>query len=203
MDSGDRVTGYSFDPGEGTVSEVLSQMIGLNPYQAGNLANERSRIGISAGQLGLARERFDWEKTHGGIGGGAGGMPYQFLQDPSGNFVRANKRTGDLEPTNVEGLVKSNPYERMPEGDKIQLQSLMRQKEGIIRDAATIGYGPNTQAVLDDIEQRIQELLPGGEDVATAALNGQRPQDGRSAPQQGKGQKNKMRYDAATGTFSF
>lgn len=203
VDSGDRVTGYSFDPGNGAVSEVLSQAVGLNPHQAGSLANERSRIDISAGDLALRQSIFDWQKPHGGIGGSAGGMPYQFLQDPSGNFVVGNKRTGDLKPTDVEGLVKGNLYERMPERDKIQLQSLMRQKEGIIRDAAFIGYTPNAQATLDDIEQRIQELLPGGEDVATAALNGQRPQGAQPAPRPGKGQGKRMRYDTVSGTFRF
>ena len=189
VDSGDKVTGYRFDPANGAVSEVLSQMIRLSPSQAGSLANERSRIGISAGNLGLAREKWEWEKTHGGIGGG-GGMPYQFLQDPSGNFVVGNKRTGDLEPTDVKGLVKGNPYERMSERDKIQLQSLMRQKEGI-RDAATIGYGPNTQAVLDDIERRIQELLPD--------------EGGQPVPQQGKGKTGEGEgwYDTVSGTFRF
>ena len=190
VDSGDKVTGYRFDPANGAVSEVLSQMIRLSPSQAGSLANERSRIGISAGQLGLARDRFDWEKAHGGVGGGSGGMPYQFLQDPEGNFVRANKRTGELDPTDVGGLAKSSAYQRMPEKDKIQLQSLMRQKEGIIRDAAFVGYGPGTQATLDDIEQKIQRLLPD--------------EGGQPVPQQGnKGQKNRMRYDTVTGTFSF
>ena len=171
VDSGDKVTGYGFNPANGAVSEVLSQMIRLSPSQAGQLANERSRIGISAGDLALRQSIFDWQKTHGGVGGGSGGMPYQFLQDPEGNFVRANKRTGELDPTDVGGLVKSSAYQRMPEKDKIQLQSLMRQKEGIIRDAATIGYGPNTQAVLDDIEQKIQRLLSdeGGQPVPRQA----------------------------------
>lgn len=171
VDSGDKVTGYGFNPADGAVSEVLSQVVGMNPYQAGSLANERSRIGISAGQLGLARERFDWEKTHGGIGGGSGGMPYQFLQDPEGNFVRANKRTGELEPTDVGGLVKSSAYQRMAEKDKIQLQSLIKQKEGIIRDAAIMGYAPSTQAALDDIEQKIQRLPSdeGGQPVPRQA----------------------------------
>ena len=182
-----------FNPADGAVSEVLSQMIRLSPSQAGQLANERSRIGISAGNLGLAREKWEWEKAHGGVGGGSGGMPYQFMQGPEGNVVRANKRTGELEPTDVGGLVKSSAYQRMPEKDKIQLQSLMRQKEGIIRDAAFVGYGPGTQATLDDIERRIQELLPD-EGV----------QGGQPVPRQGnKGQKNRMRYDTVTGTFSF
>ena len=171
VDSGDKVTGYRFDPANGAVSEVLSQMIRLSPSQAGSLANEKSRIGISAGNLGLAREKWEWEKAHGGVGGGSGGMPYQFLQDPEGNFVRANKRTGELEPTDVGGLVKSSAYQRMAEKDKIQLQSLMKQKEGIIRDAAIMGYAPSTQAALDDIERRIQELLPdeGGQPVPRQA----------------------------------
>lgn len=124
VDSGDKVTGYRFDPANGAVSEVLSQMIRLSPSQAGSLANERSRIGISAGDLALRQSIFDWQKTHGGLGGGSG-----------------------------------SAYQRMPEKDKIQLQSLMRQKEGIIRDAAIVGYGPGTQATLDDIEQKIQRLL--------------------------------------------
>lgn len=190
VDSGDKVTGYAFNPANGAVSEVLSQVVGMSPSQAGSLANERSRIGISAGNLGLAREKWEWEKTHGGAGGSAGGAPYQFLQDSEGNFVRANKRTGELDPTDVGGLVKSSAYQRMPEKDKIQLQSLMRQKEGIIRDAAFVGYGPSTQATLDDIEQKIQRLLPD--------------EGGQPVPQQGnKGQKNRMRYDTVTGTFSF
>lgn len=194
VDSGDKVTGYRFDPANGAVSEVLSQMIRLSPSQAGSLANERSRIGISAGNLGLAREKWEWEKTHGGAGGSAGGAPYQFLQDSEGNFVRANKRTGELEPTDVGGLVKSSAYQRMPEKDKIQLQSLMRQKEGIIRDAAIVGYGPGTQATLDDIEQKIQRLLPdeGG-------------QGGQPAQRQGKGKTGEGEgwYDTVTGTFRF
>lgn len=160
VDSGDKVTGYAFNPANGAVSEVLSQVVGMSPSQAGSLANERSRIGISAGDLALRQSIFDWQKTHGGLGGGSGSAPYQFLQDSEGNFVRANKRTGELEPTDVGGLVKSSAYQRMPEKDKIQLQSLMRQKEGIIRDAAIVGYGPGTQATLDDIEQKIQRLLP-------------------------------------------
>ncbi len=191
VDSGDKVTGYGFNPADGAVSEVLSQVVGMNPYQAGQLANDRSRIGVSAGNLGLAREKWEWEKAHGGVGGGSGGMPYQFLQDPEGNFVRANKRTGDLETTDVGGLVKSSAYQRMPEKDKIQLQSLMRQKEGIIRDAAFVGYGPNTQAVLDDIEQKIQRLLPD--------------EGGQPAPRQGKGKTGEGEgwYDTVSGTFRF
>lgn len=146
VDSGDKVTGYAFDPDDGAVSEVLSRTVGMNPYQVGSLANERSRIGISAGNLGLAREKWEWEKAHGGVGGGSGGMPYQFLQDPEGNFVRANKRTGELEPTDVSGLVKSSAYQRMAEKDKIQLQSLMKLKNDIIRDAALMGQSPSSQA---------------------------------------------------------
>lgn len=161
VNSGDRVTGYTFDPGGGTVSEVLSQMVGLNPYQAGNLANERSRIGISAGQLGLARERFDWEKTHGGIGGGAGGMPYQFLQDPSGNFVVGNKRTGDLEPTDVKGLVKSNPYERMPEREKAQAQMLRDHIFELGKDKRAI-----MNSVYGDPESNRQQIAAIDEEIA-------------------------------------
>ena len=67
--------------------------------------------------------------------------------------------------------MKSSAYQRMAEKDKIQLQSLMKQKEGIIRDAAIMGYAPSTQATLDDIERRIQELLPdeGGPPVPRQA----------------------------------
>ena len=191
VDSGDKVTGYAFNPANGAVSEVLSQVVGMSPSQAGSLANERSRIGISAGDLALRQSIFDWQKTHGGLGGGSGGMPYQFLQDPEGNFIRANKRTGELEPTDVGGLVKSSAYQRMPEKDKIQLQSLMRQKEGIIRDAAFVGYGPGTQATLDDIERRIQELLPD--------------EGGQPAPRQGKGKTGEGEgwYDTVSGAFRF
>ena len=94
VDSGDKVTGYGFNPADGAVSEVLSQVVGMNPYQAGQLANDKNHIGVSAGNLGLAREKWEWEKAHGGAGGSAGGMPYQFLQDPEGNFVRAEVEIG-------------------------------------------------------------------------------------------------------------
>jgi len=191
VDSGDKVTGYAFNPADGAVSEVLSQMIRLSPSQAGSLANERSRIGISAGDLALRQSIFDWQKTHGGLGGGSGGMPYQFMQDPEGNFVRANKRTGDLETTDVQGLVKSSAYQRMPEKDKIQLQSLLKLKNDIIRDTVLMGGSPGTQATLDDIEQKIQRLLPD--------------EGGQPALRQGKGKTGEGEgwYDTVTGTFRF
>ena len=181
MDSGDKVTGYAFDPADGAVSEVLSRAVGMNPYQAGSLANDRSRIGISAGNLGLARERWEWEKAHGGVGGGSGGMPYQFLQDPEGNFVRANKRTGELEPTDVGGLVKSSAYQRMAEKDKIQLQSLMKLRSDIIRDTAFLGGSPDSQVTLAGIEQEIQRLLPDEGINATTGAGGEEVKGGSKA----------------------
>lgn len=183
VDSGDRVTGYSFDPGNGAVSEVLSQAVGLNPHQAGSLENERSRIGISAGQLGLARERFDWEKAHGGIGGGAGSMPYQFLQDPSGNFVRANKRTGELEPTNVEGLVKGNPYERMPEIQKAQAQMLRDRIFELGKDKRAI-----MNSIYGDPESNRQQIAAIDEEITRTReelarfYGGQGQESGASSP---------------------
>ena len=87
--------------------------------------------------------------------------------------------------------MKNSAYQRMPEKDKIQLQSLMRQKEGIIRDAAIMGYAPSTQAALDDIEQKIQRLLPD--------------EGGQPVPRQGKGKTGEGEgwYDAVSGTFRF
>ena len=135
VDSGDKVTGYTFNPSGGTVREVLTQIAGMNPYQAGSLANERSRIGISAGQLGLAREKFDYERKHGGV-------------------------------------------ERMSERDKLQYQSLLRQKEKIIGDAAFMGHTPASLETLASIDRELQKLMPN--DAGGDTL---------------------MRFDTETGTF--
>lgn len=160
VDSGDKVTGYAFDPADGAVSEVLSRAAGMNPYQAGSLANERSRIGISAGNLGLAREKWEWEKAHGGVGGGSGGMPYQFLQDPEGNFVRANKRTGELEPTDVSGLVRGSPYERMPEIQKAQAQMLRDRIFELGKDKRAI-----MNSIYGDPESNRQQIAAIDEEI--------------------------------------
>ena len=172
VDSGDRVTGYTFNPSGGTVREVLTQIAGMNPYQAGSLANERSRIGISAGDLGLAREKFDWERKHGGADGN-----YQFLQGPDGNFVTGNRRTGELTPTNIKGATK-NTWERMSERDKLQYQSLLRQREKIIGDAAFMGHTPASLETLASIDRELQKLMPN--DARGDTL---------------------MRFDTETGTF--
>lgn len=52
VNSGDKVTGYSFNPSNGLVSTVLSQSVGMTPYQ-------QEQAGIGLGRLGLDERKFD------------------------------------------------------------------------------------------------------------------------------------------------
>lgn len=165
VNTGDRALGYTWNPATGDAREVFAHDIRMNPYQVEDLANDRMRIGISAGQLGLAREKWEYEKVNGGVDGN-----YQFLQDPEGNFITANRRTGELTPTNVRGAVKNNAWERMPEKDKIRFQSLLKLKGDIMADVAAMGHTADSPAILADIDRQLQQLWPDGPEAISAGL---------------------------------
>lgn len=52
---GDKITGFAFDPITGQANPIFSGAVGMNPYQAGSLENERARI-AETGRHNLATE---------------------------------------------------------------------------------------------------------------------------------------------------
>lgn len=152
VNTGDRALGYTWDPATGSAREVFAHDIRMNPYQVEDLANDRMRIGISAGQLGLAREKFNYEREHGGQDGN-----YQFLQAPDGSFIRANRRTGDLTPTDIVGAQRGGTSaSKMDERDKVQYKDALDRRRSAL--AAYLNMPtPEGRAYLDQIEGEIAE----------------------------------------------
>ena len=179
---------YNADLGDraqiGTLDPVTGQMqgqdyaLGLNPtrkYEQDEATRRQQMADRAANyRAGLARQEAQ--------------VKPQLVQDANGQYTYLDPRTAGARPTGVMG----------PTGAKDDPKALLGTYTQLLRQFTD--YSGQPISGYEDLVAGLTEEVRG---LMTAMANSQRPQGRRPAPQDGKGQKKRMRYDAVTGTFSF
>lgn len=157
---GDRITGFAFDPITGQANPVFSGAVGMNPYQAGSLENERARI-AETGRHNMANEGLrgqeldETRRRH-------GALENQWGQEYAAKRDDAMWNRNNPKGSNSGQVTTKDRWEASVKGIDNEIRALEAENSALAKQQDEFDAPPEAaqqrQAQIDANKKRIAEL---------------------------------------------